>query len=399
MARTRNQLTAVAIRKAGPGKLDDGGGLRLYKTPGSGRWVYRYTFGGIRREMGLGSLEDLTLAQARASRDNWAAVLAGGLDPITERRRRRDEVKATMSRSDPTFEELARMVFDAKKASLRGDGERGRWFSPLAQHIIPRIGKRRISTIDQTDIAEALRPIWTAKPATAEKAFHRTRLIFRKARLMGLEADPFTVEAAAHILGDVSRTIEHIAATPWQEVPALYARLDRPGASYRCLRWMILTAMRSESARGARFSEIEGVVWTVPADRMKGRQGKVQPFRVPLSIEAQRLLAEFRKSSTGDLMFPSYRSGYISSTALQKVLNEMGEAGRPHGFRTSFRSWVQETNAATFDVAETALAHRVGSTVERSYARSDLLDQRCALMERWAGFVTGEEAKVVKLRG
>ena len=225
------------------------------------------------------------------------------------------------------------------------------------------------------------------------------RIIFRKAKLMGLDADPFVVEAAAHILGDVKRKVEHIAATPWREVPGVYARLNRSGASFRCLRWMILTATRSESARGARFSEIEGDIWTIPAERMKGTQGDVEAFRVPLSSEALRLLEEFKKSATGDLMFPSYRSGYISSTALQKVLNEMGEAGRPHGFRTSFRSWVQDTEAASFDVAETALAHRVGSTVERSYARSDLLDQRRVLMERWSNFVAGEAAKVVKLRG
>lgn len=399
MARIRNQLTAVAIRNAGPGKLEDGGGLRLYKTEGSGRWVFRYTFSGMRREMGLGSLDDLTLAQARSARDKWASVLASGLDPITERKRQRAETAAELSRSDPTFEELALTVFESKKASLRGEGTRGRWFSPLATHIIPRLGKRRISQIDQTDIAEALRPIWHDKPATAEKAFHRMRIIFRKAKLMGLDADPFVVEAAAHILGDVKRKVEHIAATPWREVPGVYARLNRPGASFRCLRWMILTATRSESARGARFSEIEGDIWTVPAERMKGTQGDVESFRVPLSTEALRLLEEFKQSATGDLMFPSYRSGYISSTALQKVLNEMGEAGRPHGFRTSFRSWVQDTEAASFDVAETALAHRVGSTVERSYARSDLLDQRRVLMERWSTFVTGEEAKVVKLRG
>lgn len=399
MARTRNKLTVVAIRKAGPGKLDDGAGLRLYKTEDAGRWVYRYTIGGRRREMGLGSMGDMTLAQARAARDEWAAVVAKGLDPITERQRRRDQVAADLSRLDPTFAELAQTVFESRKASLRGEGERGRWFSPLATHIIPRIGKRRMSTLHQTDLVDAFRPIWTSKPATAEKALHRTRIIFKQAKLRGIDADPFTVDAAAEILGELKRDIQHIAATPWQEVPDLYARLDRPGASYQCLRWMILTATRSESARGARFSEIEGDVWTVPAERMKGRQGKVQPFRVPLSTEAQRVLQGLRERATGDLMFPSYRSGYISSTALQKVLNEIGETGRPHGFRTSFRSWVQDTSAATFDVAETALAHRVGSTVERSYARSDLLDQRRALMERWAGFVAGSEEKVVKLRG
>ena len=74
-------------------------------------------------------------------------------------------------------------------------------------------------------------------------------------------------------------------------------------------------------------------------------------------------------------------------------------AGRPHGFRTSFRTWVQDTNAASFDVAETALAHVLGNKTERAYARSDLLDQRRVLMQKWGDHVTGEAAQVVRLRG
>ncbi|MBY6055409.1 tyrosine-type recombinase/integrase [Leisingera daeponensis] len=399
MARAKNKLTAVAVKKAANGKLDDGGGLRLYKTDGSGRWVYRYTFAGRRREMGLGSADDLTLAAARKERDRWASVLAEGKDPISERERQMQEAADLMSRSDPTFEEVALMVFEAKKAGLRGEGERGRWFSPLKTHVIPKIGKRRISSLHQSDLADALRPIWKKKHATAIKAYNRTRIVFRQAKLMGLEADPFTVEAAKFMLGEVSNNITHITSTPWKQIPDLYEGLRGRGASRMCLRWMILTATRSESARGARFDEIDGDIWTIPADRMKGAEGKVEDFRVPLPQVAMDLLEEIKGTQCGEFLFPSYRTGYISSTALAKVLNEMGEPGRPHGFRTSFRTWVQDTDAASFDVAETALAHRVGSKVERSYARSDMLEQRRALMDRWGRFVTRSEADVVRLHG
>lgn len=400
LARVKNKLTAVAVRKAGPGTLEDGGGLRLVKLESGGNWIYRYSFGGRRREMGLGSLSEVSLAEARKERDRWATVLRQGLDPVSERDRMRAEAAAELNREDPTFGELAEMVFEARKARLRGEGQRGRWFSPLATHIIPRIGRRRVSTLAQTDIADALRPIWKSKPATAEKAFQRMRIIFRQGKLMGYECDPFTVEAAGHMLGEVRRKIRHIPATPWQEIPALYARLDRPGASQQCLRWMILTAVRGDAARGARFEEIEGSVWTVPAERMKGLEGKVRDFRVPLSTEAQRVLEGLRERATGPFLFPSYRQGScITSTAIAKVLNDLNETGRPHGFRTSFRTWVQDNEVATYDVAETALGHVIGSKVERTYARSDLLDQRRVLMEKWGSFVTGRESQVIQLRG
>ncbi|MEX0304454.1 MAG: tyrosine-type recombinase/integrase [Leisingera sp.] len=399
MARAKNKLTAVAIKKAANSKLDDGGGLRLYKTDTSSRWVFRYTFAGRRREMGLGSSDNLTLAAARKERDRWAAVLAECKDPISERERQMQEAADLMSNTEPTFEKVAEIVFEAKKAGLRGEGERGRWYSPLKIHVIPKIGKRRISSLHQSDIAEALRPIWKTKHATATKAIQRLHIVFRQAKLMGMHVDPFTVEAAKFMLGEVNNAVTHITSTPWQRIPDLYQALGGTGTSRMCLRWMILTATRSESARGARFDEIDGDVWTVPADRMKGMVGKVEAFRIPLSLAALDLLQEIREVQSGEFLFPSYRTGYISSTALTKVLNEMGEPGRPHGFRTSFRTWVQDTEAASFDVAETALAHRVGSKVERSYARSDMLDQRRLLMERWDRYSTTTEADVAQLHG
>ena len=388
MARERNKLTAIGLRNVGDGKHNDGAGLMLHKKDSGGRWIYRYSFAGVRRDMGLGSYPEVSLAEARKSRDLWASLIASGRDPISTRERQLEAERAELDRRDPTFAEVAEVVFEAKKVGLRGDGERGRWFSPIRLHLIPKLGKRRITEIHQSDIRDVLAPIWKSKPPTAEKAIQRLHIIFTHAKLSGINVDPFTVKAAHHMLGDVRHTVTPIPATAWQDIPDLYQRLDRRGASFQCLRWMILTAVRSEGARGARFSEIDRDVWTIPAERMKGNEGKTQPFRVPLSDAALAIIEYQRQTASDDLIFSYQRGKGITSTSIEKGMNILGEAGRPHGFRTSFRTWVQDTEAASYDVAETALNHTIGSKVERSYARSDLLEQRRMLMRYWADFVT-----------
>lgn len=399
MARAKNKLTAMQIKKAGPGVYQDGGGLSLKKTAESGKWIYRYSIAGRRRDMGLGTLSEVSLSEARQQRDKWQAVLQSGKDPISERDRLLAEELADMDRQDPTLQEVAHTVFEARKAGLRGDGERGRWFSPIQLYVLPDLGPRRISEIHQKDIQKTLSKIWRTKPPTAEKAIQRLGIIFKQARLMGLDVDPFTVEAAKHMLGEVRHKAKPIAATPWQEMPDLYPKLAGLGSSRLALRFLILTAVRGMGVRGARFDEIDGDLWTVPAERIKGREGRVDDFRVPLSAEAMKVVGEAREARRSDFLFPSYRDGSITDVAIAKVLNELGEPGRPHGFRTSFRTWVQDTEAASYDVAETALGHILGNKVERSYARSDLLDQRRILMQKWADFVTGTEAKVIPIRG
>lgn len=391
----------MAIKAAATGKLHDGGGLILDKIDGTGKWIYRYSLSGRRREMGLGAWPVVSLADARRARDRWEAVLASGTDPISERNRLLEAERAALEKDDPTLADMCRRVLDAKKDGLRGGGERGRWLSPLETHVFPKLGKRRIASIHQTDIRDVLKPIWSKKSATAEKAIQRLGIVFRHARLDGVEVDPFTVEAARHLLGPLVRNIKPTEATPWQDIPALFARLgDNPTTSHLCLQWMILTAVRSDGCRGARLDEIAGDVWTVPADRVKGREGQVSAFRVPLSKAALQIVEVCQPVALAfdGVLFPGHRGNPISSRATEVALDTLGEAGRPHGFRTSFRTWAQDTQAAGYDVAETALGHIVGGKVERAYARSDLLDQRRALMDRWAQFVTGRDAKVVKLR-
>ena len=389
----RNKLTALQVKNAGLGKHADGGGLYLVIRHDARAWVYRFSLFGKRREMGLGNLG---LGEARKARDAAEALVKQGVDPVADRAATAVNARIEAQKIDPTFEEMALTVFEEHKETLRGGGQRGRWMSPLTLYIFPKIGRVPMSRITSDQIKAALAPIWRTKHPTAIKAVQRTKLVFTKARLRGADCDPFTVEMAREALGVVNRQTAHIVSTPWQDIPDLFAKLDAGTPTCAAIRFAMLTLVRSAGVRGAMFSEIEGDVWTVPALRMKGKEGKAKDFRVPLStaaLEAATTCADW--SST--YCFPGVTKGCVSDQALTKQLDRLGEAGRVHGFRTSFRSWVQDTDACSWEVAETILAHTIGNKVERSYARSDILDRRRVAMQKWADFVTGQTGKVVQL--
>ena len=162
-------------------------------------------------------------------------------------------------------------------------------------------------------------------------------------------------------------------------------------AAKACFEFLVLTAARSGEARGATWDEIDldARQWTIPAERMKGGV----EHRVPLSeaaIAALEEAAPLRNDSA--LVFPSpVRSRPLSDMTLTKILRTVGLAERAtvHGFRSSFRDWAAECTSATYAAMELSLAHHVGNAVERAYARSDLLEQRRALMDQWAEYVIG----------
>ncbi len=396
----KSKLTAIEVKK-GEGKLFDGAGLYLLKRDlDKGRWIYRFKFQGKSREMGLGPYPSISLADARAARDGWAAVLQTGEDPIAVRDRRSEEERLKSTRMDPTFSDAADVAFEAKKSGLRQDGASGRWMSPITLYMKPKIGHLRMSQIHQTDIHNALLPIWRSKHPTAEKALQRTKIIFQHMRFSGVECDPFVVDMAKHMLGEVRHQVVKTPASDWRDIPRIYQALNRNDSSHLCLRFKILTVVRSAGVRGVRFDEIDGDVWTVPAERMKGKEGEIQDFRVPLSSAALEIVQTAEEWRRGSFLFPGGRgvSG-ISEVSINKVFKKVDPTGTPHGLRTSFRTWVQEATDFQYDVAETALAHIVGGKVERSYARSDFLERRRVLMQKWADFVTGVESKVVPIRG
>lgn len=382
-----NKLSAVTVRQAPPGKYSDGDGLWLHKRPdGGGQWVLRLAVHGRRREMGLGSLRHVSLKEARQQAEKWRAVARQGQDPIKERERERLEAAKTRH----TLAAVADLAFEARKAELKRDGTAGRWFSPIELHVLPRLGRTPIEEIDQRDIRATLAPIWHTKAETARKALNRLGLILRYGAAMGLDVDLQATDKAKELLGRSRQATSHIPSMPWQEVPAFYASLGEGTITHLALRLLILTGLRSSPIRHARAEDMAGDTWIVPAEHMKGRKDKVAEFRVPLSNEAQRVIAEALPFARDGYLFPNRRSGVISDATMSRLMERRGLEARPHGFRSSLRTWLAEETDAPHEVAETVIAHVAGTRVVKTYRRTDYLDQRRVLMQRWAEFVTGQ---------
>ncbi len=389
--RTLNRLSALQVKAAAPGKYADGGGLWLHKRDdGGGQWFLRVTVHGRRREMGLGSITEVSLKEAREAADKQRSFVRKGIDPIRERQRLRQEAVRNLH----SLRDIALDAFESRKAELKDDGKAGRWLSPLEHHILPKLGGVPVVEITQIDIRDVLRPIWHEKADTARKALNRLSICLKHAAALGLDVDLQAPIKAQALLGKRNHTATHIPALPWQEVPAFYASLSDGTITHLALRLLILTAVRSGPLRFLRLEHIDGDVWTIPGALMKGRKGTTADFRVPLSRAALETLEAAKPFGRDGFLFPSVRKGVISDATMARLMERRRMAARPHGFRSSFRVWVDETTSTPFEVAETCLQHTVGGAVERAYRRTDFLDQRRPVMEQWASYVSGETCGV-----
>lgn len=394
LARELKRLSAVEVKQNPSGKYSDGNGLWLVKaSKDSGKWVLRVTVHGRRREMGLGSISDVSLKAAREKAGEWRSIGKDGKDPIKERERQRREA----ARNLHLLADVAKDAFEARKAELRGDGKAGRWFTPLELHVLPKLGKVPVADLDQVDIRDTLAPIWHTKAETARKAMNRLGIVVKHAAALGLDVDLQVVEKAKALLGQTRHKPQNIPAMDWRDVPAFYASLNDGSITHLCLRLLILTGVRSKPVRYIREEQIDGKVWTIPAESVKGRKDKTTDFRVPLSPEALSIIEQARRLARGGFLFPSSRKGVISDATMSRYMVRAKLEARPHGFRSSLRDWLAEATDAPDAVAETILGHVFGSNTERAYRRTDFLEQRQVLMERWADFVTGNSGQVVQI--
>lgn len=388
------KLTAIGIKSLPSGKYEDGRGLRIaISKSGHGKWVYRYTIHGQRREMGLGQYPAVSLKQARKSAGDARAMVAEDIDPIAVRHERRT---AALSRRC-LLSNVVQETFESRKTELKGDGKAGRWLSPIQLHILPKLGQRPIAQITQRDIRDTLAPIWHAKADTARKALNRLRLVYRHAAALGLDVDLQAPDKAKALLGAQNHVAKHIPSIAWPDVPDFYASLNQNTPTHLALRLMILTGLRSFPLRNAHLDEFYGDVWTVPGIKMKGRRGKEVDFRVPLSREAQHVICLARSQARDGFLFVPSKKGVISDMTLSQYMKRQGFEARPHGFRASLRNWLAECTDAPHEVAEAMLAHTADSQVVRAYRRTDFLEQRGALTERWAEHCIGQSSAVVKL--
>lgn len=386
----RSKLNANQVKHLASGKYADGQGLWLHRRKdGGGQWFLRFTVHGKRREMGLGSIADVSLKEARETASRWRAEVRQGRDPIKVR----DQIRRNSARDENTFFIVATQAFEARKAELKQDGKAGRWFSPLELHVLPKLGKVPVQEIDQRDIKNTLSPIWHSKGETARKALGRIRIVMRHAAAMGLDVDVQAADKARALLGKSRQKGRNIPSLPWSEVPAFYESLSDGSVSHLALRLLILTAVRSSNVRHLHVDEIDGDTWVIPAEKMKaGRE-----HRVPLSREAQSVISNARQLSWGGYLFPSVRKGVISDATMSRLMERRGIEARPHGFRSSFRTWCAEATSTPREVAEMALAHSYGTKVELVYRRTDFLEQRRILMERWASVLVGRSNNFVSI--
>ena len=375
-----------AIKK--PGMHGDGNGLYLRVTgSGSRSWMQRIMIHGRRRDIGLGSYPAIGLAEARALALANKALVTAGRDPLAERHRA----------NVPTFREAARKVYETNLPRWRNGKHTVNWWGSLERHAFPVIGDVKVDRIRRSDVLAVLEPIWTVRPETARRVRQRIRTILRWCEAHDYCAGNVAGEALNGALPPMPRLKAHHRALPYREVAEALETVDASDASLAaklCLRFLVLTAARSGEARGATWDEIDETVceWRIPAKRMKGG---VQ-HRVPLSGPVLVALEQARplRDDSG-LIFPSpVRAGYpMSDMTLTKILRTTGLAERAtvHGFRSTFRDWAAECTNAPHAVMELSLAHAVGSSVEQAYARSDLINKRRELMDRWARFVSSQE--------
>lgn len=394
--RATNRISAGFLKTAPVGKHCDGAGLWLVKRDtGGAQWVLRVTIHGRRREMGLGGYPSLGLAEARKLAQRWRDVAAAGRDPVKER----EAEERAARREDISLAILTADAFEARKAELKGDGTAGRWLSPLTLHVLPKLGKVPVTDLDQRDIRDVLKPLWHENADTARKALNRLSIVLKHAAALGLDVDLQATEKAKALLGKSRHVPKNIPAMAWADVPGFYATLEEPTQTHLALRLLMLTGVRSNPLRNIRLDEIEGDVWTVPGESMKGRKGATDDFRVPLSTEAQRIIELAKPHARNGFLFANARQGVISDMTLSRMMERRGLEARPHGFRTSLRTWLAEATDAAHEVAEAMLAHTVDGGVVRAYRRTDYLEQRAKLAERWADHVTGGAGHVVKLVG
>ncbi len=383
--RQANKLSGAKVKTADAGKYGDGGGLWLHKRDVKhGKWVLLVTVHGRRREMGLGAYPAVSLKEARENAEKWRMVARKNLDPIKERERERRQLELNTH----LLKDIALDAFESRKAELKADGKAGRWFSPLNLHILPKLGKVPVADIDQIDIRDTLAPIWHEKAETASKAMDRLGICLKHAAALGLDVDLQATMKARALLGKQRHKPKNIPALPWADVPVFYTSLNEGTTTHLALRLLILTAVRSGPVRNAHEDQFENNIWTIPAEIIKGRRDATEDFRVPLSDSALEVIETAKKQSRDGFLFPSARKGVISDATMSRLMERRGMEARPHGFRSSFRDWVAEKTSTPHEVAETCLGHVVGGAVERAYRRTDHLDQRRKLMQRWADFTT-----------
>jgi integrase len=368
---------------------------------GSGSYVWRYRFAGKRREIGLGSRKDVSLAEARAAAAEQGVLRRRNIDPIDERRRVREEIAAKERAAKPvTFIAVTEEYVKARGAKWRHKYAVNAWLGSVRRYAYPKIGKKSVDAIGVADVQaviEAIEGVGLKK--TGDKVRAQIERVLSLAIRKGYRSD-IKVNPAGSKLHPKDR-IEpvHFRAVDLDHAPSIFRELRaRIGHHTAFAAWcfMILCASRPSEAIGAQWDEIDQDkrLWKVPAERMRAGREHV----VPLSPAALEILDHQAQVKTGDSVFPGRGGSPISYASFFEIPAKAGiDAATPHGWRSCFRDWCGDIGDVERDLAEAALAHSLGK-IEASYRRRTAIEKRRPLMENYAAWLNGG-AQVIALAG
>lgn len=391
-------------------------GLLLQITPSGARsWILRTLIGGKRRVLGLGAYPEVSLAQARDKAREAKEKVRQGIDPIEEKKAARAALVAAQRRG-LTFADAFEKYSEAKLSELGSDADRVRWRSSIQRYALPHIGDLLVSDLIVQDVLRVLSPIWESKTDTATRVRSRIEAILAWAIVAGHRTGDnparwkHNLDTLLPKPGRIADKGNH-PAVALDEAAGWFATLRKcRGTGARALEFLTLCASRSGEVRGMTWDEIDmkAKVWTIGAERMKASR----EHRVPLTDPALAIIEAMPKLADSPYVFAAPRGGMLSDMTLSKVMRDMQARGEkaaqeagldpdtagwrdprsgrpavPHGLRSTFRDWAAERTDYPRDMAEIALAHNVGSEVERAYRRGDMIEKRRAMMADWAKFL------------
>lgn len=409
MAQTLGRLTSLGVtRIKTDGMHADGGGLYLQVKGDARSWIFRYRTAGKLRDMGLGSLAAIGLADARRAAESCRTQRAQGVDPIDARDAARAEKKVERAKV-VTFAQAQERFIAGRSTGWKNAKHAKQWASTLDTYAGPVIGALPVAAVDTDMVLKILEPIWRTIPETASRVRGRIERVLDWATAHKLRAGENPARWRGHLDNFLApkskvRKKKRQPALPYERLPAfLVALRAEQGIGARALELAILTAARSGEVLGMRWAELdEGAkVWTIPAERMKA----AREHRVPLTDPALAILAEMRDAFGADgLVFPGAKKGRpLSDMTLTAAIRRMNETAEPkwmdpkqnrtvvpHGFRSTFRDWVADKTNFPGDLAEMALAHALEDETEAAYRRGEMFDKRRRLMAAWAGYATSK---------
>lgn len=393
MPRLINRLTAAFVAQVTePGRYPDGNNLYLQVGGATAKsWIYEFAMRGVTREMGLGSVRDFTLAEARERCRKARQLVADGIDPIEAKRQRQAQERAQAAARITLKEECGEFIA-AFAGTWRSPKSKPQWETTFEQYVYPIAGDLSVGVVDVPVAVKILQPIWGAKTETAHRIRQRLERVVARSIARGHRSgpNPFAWKGCLDNVLPARRRvspIEHHASMPFDQVPAFMAALrKRSDLSARALELLILTWTRTGEVIGARLPEfdLQSATWTIPGARTKSGRD----FVVALSAPAVRLVEGLDAHGPDKLLFPGRGDEPASNGMLLALLRRMKRSdATPHGFRASARTWGQERSSFASEILEAALGHAISDQTVAAYARGSFEKKRRALAEAWAAFL------------